>query len=143
MTPIGNVEKEMKTYQKYVTDPTEKKLYSEFLEKYNSLHDLYMKSLKHSENEEKSDAIELANGDISDVESEMEGIIDNLISNRQKSAQRSAQEQSKTFDNSISMNNALIVISIVISIIATFPAISRSLHRRSVLSNVCAILSRK
>ena len=48
---IGNVEKEMKTYQKYVTDPTEKKLYSEFLEKYNSLHDLYMKSLKHSENE--------------------------------------------------------------------------------------------
>ena len=56
---IGNVEKEMKTYQKYVTDPTEKKLYSEFLEKYNSLHDLYMKSLKHSENEEKSDAIEL------------------------------------------------------------------------------------
>lgn len=115
---IGNVEKEMKTYQKYVTDPTEKKLYSEFLEKYNSLHDLYMKSLKHSENEEKSDAIELANGDISDVESEMEGIIDNLISNRQKSAQRSAQEQSKTFDNSISMNNALIVISIVISIIA-------------------------
>ena len=85
---IGNVEKEMKTYQKYVTDPTEKKLYAEFLEKYNSLHDLYMKSLKHSENEEKSDAIELANGDISDVESEMEGIIDNLISNQQKSAQR-------------------------------------------------------
>ena len=115
---ISNVEKEMKTYQKYVTDPTEKKLYAEFLEKYNSLHDLYMKSLKFSENEEKSDAIELANGDISDVESEMEGIIDNLISNRQKSAQRSAQEQSKTFDNSISMNNALIVISIVISIIA-------------------------
>lgn len=115
---IENVEKEMKVYQDYLSDSAEKKLYNEFMDKYTSLHDLYMKSLKFSEDEEKSEAIELANGDISAVEAEMEGIIDKLIKNRQKSAKNSAAEQSKTFDGTISMNAGLIVLSIVISIIA-------------------------
>lgn len=115
---IAEVEKEMKTYNTYVSDDTEKKIYKEFTEKYTTLHDLYMQSLKFSEDEEKSDAIELSNGDIADIEAEMETLIDTMVKNRQKSAQASNDEQSKTFDSSISMNYSLIVLSVIISILA-------------------------
>lgn len=119
-TTIADIEKEMDNYKKWVNDKDEQKMYNEFTSQYTKMKELYNKSLKFCEDEEISDAIEVSNGDLADVEAKMEEQIAAIVAMRQKSNTNSLKEQSSVFDQSIAMNSTLIILSIVISVLALF-----------------------
>lgn len=117
-TTISEVEQVTEQYKAWIADGEEKKLYEQFIELYGQLNELYMQSVKDSEEQEKGAAIERANGEIAEVSNQMEEIIDQMINHRQESAKASIQQQSETFDQSIMLNLIMIVLAVVISILA-------------------------
>ncbi|MDD7403178.1 MAG: methyl-accepting chemotaxis protein [Butyribacter sp.] len=115
---IADVEKEKATYQKWMVGKKEKEMYSQFSENYKKFYSLYMESLTWSEKEDKGKAIEIANYDLTEIETQMEEDVDNLIELRQKSSDASVKEQEVAFDQSIAMNFSLIILSVIISMLA-------------------------
>lgn len=115
---IDEVETEKEDYKKWITAQEDKKIFSQFEEKYEIFFDLYSQALAYSEDAEKGKAIEISNGDLTVVEEEMGELIDELIALRQKNSTETIEKQSVVFDNSIRMNAILIAVSVVISVIA-------------------------
>lgn len=117
-TTISEVEQVAEQYKAWIADGEEKKLYEQFIELYGQLNELYMQSVRDSEDQEKGDAIARANGEIAEVSNQMEEIIDQMIAHRQDSAEKSIQQQSETFNQSMTLNFIMIILAIVISILA-------------------------
>lgn len=115
---VANVEKETEDYKKWAVDKEEKEVYDQFLEKYQKFYSLYMESLKNSEEEDKGTAIEIANYDLTEVQTQMEADINSLLAIREKSSNAALKDQEVAFDQTMGLNFMLIIVSIIISILA-------------------------
>ncbi len=114
---LSNVESYMAEYEKSLEKDQEKADFQEFSKKYDQLKSLYMDSLALSQDNEKGDAIELANGDIATLSQEMEGLISSMIDTRNSTVENARKEQQVVFDNNIRMNTIMIVISILLCLL--------------------------
>ena len=116
---INEIETSIQDYEKVLTTTEEKEAYEQFSQKYTELKDLYMQSLSLSQEENKGDAIELANGDIATISAEMEELVSSMVTARENTIEKDRREQQVVFDNNIRMNYVMIVLSVVLCILVT------------------------
>lgn len=116
---INEIETSIQDYEKVLTTKEEKEAYEQFSQKYTELKDLYMQSLSLSQEENKGDAIELANGDIATISAEMEELVSSMVTARENTIEKDRQEQQVVFDNNIRMNYVMIVLSVVLCVLVT------------------------
>lgn len=117
---LADVEKAMEDYEKSIKGSKDRELYSKFSEQYAELNEIYLKALAFSKDQEKGSAIELSNGEIAEIEAQMEETVSEMVAYRQENSEKSLEEQSVTFDQTIALNYVLIVLSVVISVLAIF-----------------------
>lgn len=111
------VQTDMESYEKNLTTKKEKETFKAFQEKYIAFKELYDQALKHSIDNEKNLAIEIANYDLADISAEMEEIIDALVEERNGSVEKAIQKQESVFDSNIGLNTGMIVVSIILCIL--------------------------
>lgn len=114
----GKIEKDMSDYEKTLTTATEKDAFAEFAEKYTSFKSMYDESLQFSIDNEKGDAIEIANYDLADISKEMEGLVETLLEERNASVGAARSAQDAVFSNNIKLNSVMIILSILLCIAA-------------------------
>lgn len=141
---VDIIAEDMSDYEKALTTETEKKAFKEFSEKYTDFKALYDKSLQSSKDNEKGDAIEVANYDLADISTEMESLVATMLKERTESVEKARTAQNKVFSNNIRLNYIMIAVSILLCIAAcvlcivtvAFPASDAIKHVKGIITKL-------